>query len=207
METSTVQTLRPEGTDRRQQILHAAQDLIVKEGLEGFRIREVAERAGMHHASLLHYFPNREALVRGIVDRIVAQLDRVPAMNTVLARSPRDVLHAHFEHILTQMQAHPDMFVALNELFVRAVRDEDVRRVLSATDASWQGFLLPLLSAGQAAGAFRADIEPGAAALLITSFFKGLSMQLDLPQEQLHAAVDQLEQWITRSEEAEHAPQ
>ena len=67
-----------ESDNRRQQILNAAQELIVTEGLEGFRIREVAQRAGMHHASLLYYFPNREALVRGIVERIVQQAERVP---------------------------------------------------------------------------------------------------------------------------------
>ena len=31
--------------------------LIVEKGFEGLRVREVAEHAGIHHATLLHYFP------------------------------------------------------------------------------------------------------------------------------------------------------
>jgi AcrR family transcriptional regulator len=196
MGTPTLKTIRSDGDDRRQQILDAAQNLIVQEGLEGFRIREVAERAGMHHASLLHYFPNRESLVRGIVDRIVASLERVPSPDTIASLSPRDTLHVHFQHVLAQMQTNPDMFVALNELFLRAVRDDEVRRVLSATDVSWHGFLIPLLKNGMQQGVFRADIAPEAAAVIVTSFFKGLSIQLNLSHQQLQDAVHQLEQWI-----------
>lgn len=193
---------REESETRRQFILDAAQDLIVEVGLEGFRIREVAERSGMHHASMLHYFPNREALLGGVVERIVSHLDRVPLADpeTGLA-APGDALHAHFKHVLAQMQAHPGRFVVLNELFVRAVRDDEVRRVLAATDASWRQFLVPLLTAGVAQGVFRADLDPEAAAVIIASFFKGLGLHLGLAPTQLQQAASQLEQWI-RAEDA-----
>ena len=201
MTTTHTKSNRKASDDRRQQILDAAQDLMVQHGLEGFRIREVAERAGMHHASLLHYFPNREALVQGLVERIVSHLDRVPAAGSSSSLSrPRDVLHAHFQYILSQMQTHPDYFIVLNELFTRAVRDEEVHRVLGSTDLSWQEFLIPLLAQGVQQGDFRADIAPEAAAVIITSFFKGLSTRLNQTHGQAQQAVRQLEQWITRSE-------
>jgi AcrR family transcriptional regulator len=183
--------------DRRQLILNAAQNLIVQQGLEGFRIREVAERAGMHHASLLHYFPNREALIRGVIERIVAQLDRVPAPGSAASlMAPQEALHAHFQHVLAEMQHHPEAFIALNELFLRAMRDSEVREIMATTDLSWHEFLVPLLRQGVQQEVFRSDIEPEAVAILITGFFKGLSTQLNHSQEQLQQAVAQLEKWI-----------
>jgi AcrR family transcriptional regulator len=198
MVRTTSKAQREDSDVRRQFILDAAQDLIYEAGLEGFRVREVAERSGMHHASMMHYFPNREALLRGVVERIVASLDRVPTTDARgFIGSPRDLLHTHFQHVLHQMHAFPKRFVVLNELFLRAMRDEEVRQILSATDASWHQFLIPLITFGVAQGGFRADLHPEATATIITSFFKGLSTQLNLAPDQLQHAVAQLEQWIT----------
>lgn len=186
-----------ESDERRHQILAAAQALIAEEGLEGFRIREVAQRAGLHHASLLHYYPNRSALVRGVVEQIVSQLDRVPAEDTAeAALSPREILHAHFQHVLTQILEEPAAFIVLNELFLRAMRDEEVQRILATTEVSWRNYLVPLLSKGIAQTTLRSDLEPEAVAVLIMSFFKGLTMQLTLSAEQTKATVVQFEEWL-----------
>lgn len=191
-----------ESEDRRQLILDAAQALIVEGGLEGFRIREVAQRAGMHHASLLHYFPNREALIRGVVARIVVGLDRVPAPgSSAAALPPREALHAHFQHVLGQIRAYPERFVVLNELILRARRDADSAQVLTEIDASWRGYLAPLLEAGRTAGVFRADLDPEMTALLITSCFKGLSEQPTLSEADWQRAVAQLERWVNVEQE------
>lgn len=190
------QTAR-ESEKRRKSILVAAQALLVEEGMEGFRIREVAQRIGIHHASLLHYFPNREALIRGVVEQIVEQLDRVPGLGAASnALPPQDALHLHFQHVLAQMREQPALFIALNELFRRAERDEEVRRILTATDVSWSNYLMPLLQSGIATGAFRTDLNPHVVAVLIMSVFKGLSTQLTLTTEEIEAAVTQLERWI-----------
>jgi AcrR family transcriptional regulator len=156
----------------------------------------------MHHASMLHYFPNREALLRGVVERIVSYLDRVPSAAIGETRAaPRVALHQHFQHVLAQMRHYPQRFIVLNELFVRAVRDEEVRRVLSATDVSWHEFLIPLLRAGVTQNVFRANLDPKVVALTITSFFKGLGLQLAATPELLDAAVAQLERWIVADAE------
>lgn len=185
------------GDDRRQQLIQTAHDLIAEKGFEGLRVREVAARVGLNNATLHYYFPTKEDLVRAVVEAIVRELDRVPAPGSAPdALSPREALHAHFHHVLQQTIEHPDRFVVLNELFLRAARDEEVRRILAATDTSWHGYLVPLLKTGIEQGAFHADLDPYVAAAVITSFFKGLGLQLTLPPEHLRASVEQLERWI-----------
>lgn len=181
--------------ERRQQIIAAAEALIVAEGLEGFRIRDVAQRAGLHHATLLHYFPTREALIRAVISRLIVELDQVPGADaSTTALAPGEALHAHLQHVLATMQQHPERFVVFHELQARAMRDTEVRSVLATTDASWRSYLVPLLTAGVRAGALRADLDLDAAATLIISCFRGLATQLPDGITRGAAAVDVLEQ-------------
>lgn len=194
MPTSQARSLKTEGPDRRADAIRATQTLIVEKGFEGLRVREVAARAGMHHATLLHYFPTKEALIQGVIEAFVSRLDRVPADAQEL--SPRDALHAHFKLVLEQMRTAPQQFTVINELLVRASRDEKLHKVLADTDMAWRTFLVPLLARGAAEGAFRQDLEPEATATVITSTFKGFAFELTLTPELARKTMDQLERWI-----------
>ena len=78
----------------------------------------------------------------------------------------------------------------------RAARDEKLREVLVTNDKNWQEFLISLLELGVAEGAFRADLNPHAAATLIMSAFKGFAFGLALTPELAQETVAQLERWI-----------
>ena len=180
--------------ERRRQIISATQALIVEKGFEGLRVRDVAERVGINQATLLYHVPTKDALIQGVLERIIHNLDRVPP--TSEGRTPDELLRAHFEHILSQMDEAPEQFAVLSELLVRAGRDAGARRMLERADATWLAFLRQVLRAGLASGAFRADIDPEATAVLITGFFQGLGFQLAASPKQLRAAVAQLERLI-----------
>ena len=53
---------------------------IAEKGFEGLRVRDVATEAGINHATLLYYFPTKEALIQGVVDFLLRefQTSRVP---------------------------------------------------------------------------------------------------------------------------------
>lgn len=53
--------------DLRRTLLDASLDLIEREGLEAFSMREVARRAGVSHQAPYHHFPDREAILAAIV--------------------------------------------------------------------------------------------------------------------------------------------
>jgi AcrR family transcriptional regulator len=71
--------------DLRRTLLDASLDLIAREGLEAFSMREVARRAGVSHQAPYHYFDDREAILAAIVaegfqqlrDDMFAALDKV----------------------------------------------------------------------------------------------------------------------------------
>lgn len=59
--------------ERRENLLDAFERCIVKFGLEGTSLEQVAEEAGMTRSIIRHYIGNRDDLVNALIERIVTQ--------------------------------------------------------------------------------------------------------------------------------------
>jgi len=55
--------------DCRRRLLDAAEEVFAARGYRGATTREIASRAGLAKRMLFYYFPNKEALYRGVLDR------------------------------------------------------------------------------------------------------------------------------------------
>src|SRR5436305_11462528 len=62
---------------RRQALLDAAEQILGDVGADGLRMREVARRAHLPIASVYHYFPSAPAIIRVLVERMLAELREV----------------------------------------------------------------------------------------------------------------------------------
>ena len=58
-------------SERCEQILDAASECFAREGFHGTSIAQISKRAGMSPGHIYHFFENKEAIVTGIVERIV----------------------------------------------------------------------------------------------------------------------------------------
>ncbi|HEY4018427.1 MAG TPA: TetR/AcrR family transcriptional regulator, partial [Pseudonocardiaceae bacterium] len=61
--------------DTRNHLLDAATEVLLASGAESLTLAGVAEHAGVSKGGLLYHFPNKGALVAGLVDRLVARFD------------------------------------------------------------------------------------------------------------------------------------
>ena len=52
------------GTDRREQLVSIAMNVIATKGFEGLRFQAVAKEAGINNATLYYHFQTKEALIR-----------------------------------------------------------------------------------------------------------------------------------------------
>jgi len=73
-------------------ILRAAEALIAKHGTGALKMREIALRAKVPIGSLYMYFPNREAIIRAIVDRYHESIDRSLETSAAEVRNPQDLV-------------------------------------------------------------------------------------------------------------------
>src|SRR5215470_10276201 len=104
---------------RPAQIVRAAYRLIVDSGLEGLRTRDVAEKVGINSATLHYYFPDKEALVQGVVGYLITELSQ-PRIPTHADASALEKLRAEFADIKARIRESPEQLIVLTELSLRA---------------------------------------------------------------------------------------
>lgn len=105
--------------DLRAAVLQAAGTLIEKEGLARLSVREAARRAGVSHNAPYRHFADRDALLEGLAEEGVAQLEQALG-----GLSGRQLGEAYVRFARTHPQRFRLMFTrrrqALHERFARA---------------------------------------------------------------------------------------
>ncbi len=65
------------GGDTRERILEVAEELISLHGMEGLRLKDVAERVGIRPPSIFAHFEGRDAIGDAVAQRVLEQLAEV----------------------------------------------------------------------------------------------------------------------------------
>lgn len=64
---------------RRDELLDAAEDLLCDQGSAALTLAAVADRAGVSKGGLLYHFNSKEALIKGMVERLIGEFDELLA--------------------------------------------------------------------------------------------------------------------------------
>lgn len=160
--------------DRAAAIIQAAYHLIAERGFEGFRIRSLAEHVGINHATLLHYFPSKQAVIEAVVGYLLQQLQEEGIAHDTV--TPRDALRHEFDDFHRRLLSDRKFFIVLNELQLRAYRDPVVAAPLTQMYAQWRHYLTELIHQGIAAKQFRADVPVAAVVDVIIGQFRGIAL-------------------------------
>lgn len=185
--------------ERRQSLVKAAYDSIAQEGLKGLRVRNVAARAGMTHATLHYYFATKEALLQAVIEYAVFQrlLMHIPYEEE---GTPVEGLHTFLMALYQRMQDDPTTFLVLYELLRRGYEDATIRDLFLQQHiyGDWHRDLASLILAGIEQGQFRSDLDPATTASLLMAFALGLGMTLLAPlPTPVELIIAQIERWIT----------
>jgi TetR/AcrR family transcriptional regulator len=152
-------------SDVRGQILAAATRLFAQLGYEGASLQRIAEAVGIRKPSLLHYFPSKEALRRGVLEQMLSHWnERLPSV--LLAASgggPRfdAVMHEAVSFFLSD----PDRA----RLVVREALDRpaEIRELLVSSVRRWIEAVSDYIRKGQRHGESFPDADPEAYVLHI----------------------------------------
>ncbi|MGI5441071.1 TetR/AcrR family transcriptional regulator [Streptomyces shenzhenensis] len=162
------------GRQRREEIVTAAASVYADAGYHGASLREIAKRVGISHATLIYYFPDREALLAAVLERRDEEDD---------ARGfPREPVGIGGVRHLLALAAHNARHPGIVELYVRLAaeaitpehpaHDYFTRHYRDARDYMHSAF-----SAMAEGGHLREGVDPRTAAVSFIALMDGLQVQ------------------------------
>ena len=143
-------------SNRRAEILAAAQRCFVRSGFHQTSMQEICAEAGMSPGNLYRYFPSKESLIAGIAERDrteVAQEFASADLSQGFFAVLEGMAHHHFS-------VRPDEQVKLcTEIMAEARRHPEIARISSSFDADVKRWLIDLFKAGAERGDIPKDVN------------------------------------------------
>ena len=159
-------------SDRRAEILAAAERCFVKSGFHQASMQEICIEAGMSPGNLYRYFPSKEAIIAGIAERNRAEaaesfavVGQAPDFFTGLAAVAR--------HHLVESTAEEVALCA--EIMAESRRNPEVHRVFQDIEADIKARLVGMLRHAAEQGEISRDLVFVGAAVVLMAIGDGIS--------------------------------
>ncbi|HEU5041272.1 MAG TPA: TetR/AcrR family transcriptional regulator [Gemmatimonadales bacterium] len=174
---------------RREQILKAAHEVVLRRGIDGLTVRAVAARARLSHGLVLFHFKRKDQLGLALLDRVLATTltPGIPAAIEAIP-DPRERLLALFRQELHRLSAEPRRVRLLLEYWARGAHNAVIRRKMMAGLDAYRAVFRGL--AEQALGAQvggRGRATPAGVAAAVVSLILGYPVQATIDPGQMDA--------------------
>ena len=181
------------GRETRQRILAAAAALMLERGVAETTLEDIRSAAGVSGSQVYHYFANKQALVRGVIDYqtdavLDSQSDHLDALDTVSGlRAWRDFIVEH------QRQLQCRGGCPIGALGAEVAETDDVARVAVAGGLRrWEERIREGLRAMQTRGGLPECVDADDLALALLAALQGglLLTQIQRDTKPLEVALD-----------------
>ncbi len=166
---------------RREQMLHAALEVISARGYADTRIADVAERAGVSPALVIYYFKTKDQLlteaIRYYEDNWYAVgQSRMARLKTAAERLEEFVAMSCLNEADPEPTSSWQLWL---DFWAQAARNAEVAGVRQKSDERWRDVISTLVQEGQEAGEFR-QIDTADFAIYLSTLLDGLTIQIAL---------------------------
>ncbi len=191
--------LTRKGQETRQRIVDAAADLIFRQGVAHTTIEDVRAAADVSSSQLYHYFDDKPALVRAVVDH---QADTMVGGQETFDFSTLEGLRAWRDFLVASQREHDCSggcpIGALGGQL--AETDPDARAHVAEGFKRWEAEIQSGLREMQARGELAPDTDPDTLALALLAALQGglLLTQVKRDAKPLEAALDAMIELVAR---------
>ncbi len=133
------------GHDTKRRIVDAAEEVVLRDGVARLTLEAAAAEAGLSKGGVLYHFPTRDALVAGMVDKIIEEFDRDIERNMDDVGEPGRFGRAYLRATMGPSTVRPDRQDRLGA--ARPDRQDRLGAALIAAAAAQPGLLAPLQAA------------------------------------------------------------
>lgn len=163
--------------ERREIFAAAALRVIMRDGVPGLTVREVAREAGFTTGALTHYFQSKDQLLiqaselsSRLVRERMSRAERAPSALEAIRRVVALALP-----LTPERRGYWRIWVGYWE---RSSYDSDVARVMGLRYDEWRDRLARLLARAQQDGAVAADVDVQHAAQSLVALIDGIGVQV-----------------------------
>lgn len=182
--------------DRIHAIVAAARELIVENGLEGLRTRDVAERVGINIATLHYHVPTKVALVELVAQSVKGEFKHRYETVFVEGMTGQQRLRIKLDNFLEVFQDRQTLAIVMYELIELSRRDPAIFEILETMRTRWIAAIEEILRDGQKDGSIRSDLDSTVGAGLIVGTLIGLNKLPQNPAQDWRAITALLEQFF-----------
>ena len=200
--TTTSPSPRPltrKGQETRQRIVDAAAGLIFRQGVAHTTIEDVRAAADVSSSQLYHYFDDKPALVRAVVDH---QADTMVGGQEMFDFSTLEGLRAWRDFVIEYQREHDcSGGCPIGSLGGQlAETDPDARAHVAEGFKRWEATIQSGLREMQARGELTPDTDPDTLALALLAALQGglLLTQVKRDTKPLEAALDAMLELVAR---------
>jgi TetR/AcrR family transcriptional repressor of uid operon len=159
-------------TDRRQEILDAAQHCFARSGFHQASMQEICAEAQISPGGLYRYFGSKEEIIAGIAERDRAdvaehfrELEQAPDFFEAIAASAGYYL----------VERPLDEIVLCAEIMAESRRNHDVARIHAGIESDVKNGLIDLLRSAAQRGVVRSDLDFTTAAAVLMALVDGFA--------------------------------
>ena len=153
------QPVRRDPDASRSRILAAATEVFAAQGLDGARVDEIAERAGLNKRMLYHYFGNKDDLFAAVLDEVYETICADSAALDLVSGSARDGLKKLVDFVVDFYLDNPHAITLLNAENLHKARHLKNSERIRAIQLPFEEMLEHLLARGVSDGVFRSGVN------------------------------------------------
>ena len=179
------------GAETRARIVDTAAELIFRQGVAGTTIEEVREGAGVSNSQLYHYFDDKPALVRAVIER---QAERAIGTQEKFDLSTLDGLREWRDFVVDHNRDSGSLGgCPVGSLGSELAETEpEARAVVAAAFKRWEASIMAGLLRMHATGRLAPEADPRQLSLALLAALEGglLLAQIQRDTEPLAAGLD-----------------
>lgn len=164
--------------ESEQALLNAAVDLIAREGVGAVTFEALGRTGGFSRGLVSVRFGSKARLIEAVLRHLHERQEAIIADHGFDAMPGLDAVMGYADHCLRDMARRSEARAYFMLLSSAVAEANETRAAFAATHAEVETRLRRWVCQGQAEGAIRRALDPGAAALMIGCLMFGLSMQL-----------------------------
>ena len=167
---------RPHGTKRKQQIIAATVECIIKHGYYNFSMQDVANAADVSKGIIHYYFLNKDELMMAVLDRCAADIEMLLVDRMKAVNDPLRKLKIFISVCFGVLRDKREYYQVNMDFWTQINQKQEVRNAIAQHYSMFRNAGIRVIEDGIKAKVFK-EVDANLYASLIISIADGYSLQ------------------------------